>query len=223
VAGYFNYGFSLKRPKSNLNLISNVNYSQSQTLVGSTQAPGDLQHDYARNTVLTETVSWTTNIRKNFDMNLSSALNYTIARNSLRPTADFDYFSEVVNAEFTAYTNSGWLVASDFTYTYTDNHTPGYNASIPLWSPSIAKQLFAKKQGELRLTVFDALNQNTMVSKQVSLNQVSDSRTTTLTRYVMLTFTYNLNNFGQNRQRRGPGMMPPGGGRFRGGGRRGGG
>lgn len=218
VAGYFDYGFSLKQPKSNLNLISNINYSQSQTLVDSTRVPGFFQHDYTRNTALSETVSWTTNIRKNFDMNLSSASNYTIARNSLRPTQDFDYFSEVVNAEFTAYTNSGWLVASDFTYTYTNNHTPGYNASIPLWSPSIAKQLFAKKQGELRLTVFDILNQNTMVSKQVSLNQVSDSRTTTLTRYVMLTFTYNLNNFGQNRQRRGPGMQPPGGGRFRGGG-----
>ncbi|HVU98357.1 MAG TPA: hypothetical protein VHE34_24200 [Puia sp.] len=42
-----------------------------------------------------------------------------------------------MNAEFTAYTNSGWLVASNFMYTYTNNHTPGYNASIPLWSPSI--------------------------------------------------------------------------------------
>jgi hypothetical protein len=216
VAGYFDYGFSLKRPKSNLNLISNVNYSQSQTLVSSAEVPGDFQHDYTRNTSLAETVSWTTNIRKNFDMNLSSALNYNIARNSLRSSSNFDYFSEVVNTEFTAYTNSGWLVASDFTYTYTNNHTPGYNASIPLWSPSVAKQLFRKKQGELRLTVFDLLNENTIVSKQVSLNQVSNSRTTTLTRYVMLTFTYNLNNFGQNRQRRGPGMMPPGDGKFRG-------
>ena len=222
VAGYFDYGFSLKKPKSNLNLISNINYSQSQTLVDSTKIPGNFQHDYTRNTALSETVSWTTNIKKNFDMNISSASNYTIARNSLRPKSDFDYFSEVVNAEFTAYTNSGWLAAADFTYTYTDNHTPGYNASIPLLSPSIAKQLFAKKQGEIRLSVFDILNQNTMVSKNVSLNQVSDSRTTTLTRYVMLTFTYNLNNFGQNRQRRGPGGMPPGG-RFRGGGNGGGG
>lgn len=114
----------------------------------STKVPGFFQHDYTRNTALSETVSWTTNIRMNFNMNLSSASNYTIARNSLRPTQDLDYFSEVVNAEFTAYTNSGWLVASDLTYTYTNNHTPGYNASIPLWSPSIARQLFAKKQGD---------------------------------------------------------------------------
>jgi hypothetical protein len=214
ASGFFDYGFSLKKPKSNLNFITNMNYSQSQTLVDSTKIPGSYQHDYTYNTGLSETVSWTTNIKKNFDMNLSSALNYTIARNSLRPNQDFDYWSEVVNTEFTAYTNSGWLAAATFTYTYNDNHTPGYNASIPLLSPSIAKSLFRKKNGEIRLTVFDVLNKNTMVSKSVSLNQVSDSRTTTLTRYGMLTFTYNLNNFAGARQRRMPGVFP---GRFRGG------
>ena len=198
------------------NLITNINYSQSQTLVDSTRIAGIYQHDYTRNTTLAETISWTTNIKKNFDMNLSSALNYNIARNSLRPTQDFDYLSEVVNAEITAYTNSGWLAAATFTYTYADNHTPGYNASIPLLSPSIAKQLFKKKNGELRLTVFDVLNKNTSVNRTVSLNQVSDSRTTTLTRYAMLTFTYNLNNFNGPRQRRMPGVFP--GGRMRGGG-----
>jgi hypothetical protein len=226
VSGYFDYGFSLKKPKSNLNLISNISYSQSQTLVDSTKVPGNYQHDYTRNTVLTETISWTTNIKKNFVMNLSSALNYNIARNSLRPSTDFDYWSEVVNSEFTAYTNSGWLAAATFTYTYVNNHTPGYNASIPLLSPSIARQLFKKKNGELRLTVFDVLNKNTLVSRSVSLNQVSDSRTTTLTRYAMLTFTYNLNNFAGARQRRMPGVFPRGprgdGGGGGGGGRRGG-
>ena len=32
LSGYFNYGFALKKPKSNLNFISNINYSQSQNL-----------------------------------------------------------------------------------------------------------------------------------------------------------------------------------------------
>jgi hypothetical protein len=215
VSGYFDYGFSLKKPKSNLNLISNIGYSQSQTLVGSVQTPGVFQHDYSRNTTFSETVSWTTNIKKNFDMNLSAASNYTIARNSLQPTLNLDYFSQVVTAEITAYTNSGWLIASDFTYTYTNNRIPGFNASVPLWSPSIAKELFKKKNGELRLSVFDLLNENTSVSKTISLNRVSTSRTTTLTRYAMLTFTYNLNNFAGRGQKRMPGVFPQ---KFRGGG-----
>lgn len=215
VSGYFNYGFALKNPKSNLNLISNINYSQSQTLVYSLQQQ-EYQHDYSRNTGLSETVSWTTNIKKNFDMNFSSASNYTIARNSLHPTQNLDYFSEVLDAEVTAYTNNGWLIATTFTYTYTNNHTPGFNVSIPLISPSIAKELFRKKNGEIRFSIFDVLGENANVSKTVSLNQVSTSRNLALSRYAMLTFTYNLNNFApKGGRRRMPGVFPAGGGRFR--------
>jgi Outer membrane protein beta-barrel family/Carboxypeptidase regulatory-like domain len=214
VGGYFNYGFALKKPKSNLNFTSNINYAQSQTLVDTSDTSPAPLHDYTRNTTLAETVSWTTNIRKNFDMNFSSASTYNIARNSLHSTQNLDFFTEVLDGEVTAYTNSGWLIATTFTYTYSNTHTPGFNASIPLLSPSIAKELFKKKNGELKLSVFDLLNQSTSVSKVVSLNQVSDTRTTTLSRYLMLTFTYNLNNFAGPKSKRMPGVFP---GRGRGG------
>lgn len=222
IAGYFNYGFALKHPKSNLNFITNINYGQSQTLVDTSAKSSYYQHDYSRNTGLSEGISWTTNIKKNFDMNLSTTSVYNIQRNSLRPTLNLDNFSEVVDAEITAYTNNGWLIATTFTYTYADNRTPGYNASIPLISPSVAKELFKKKNGEIRFSIFDLLHENTAVSHVVSLNQVANSRTSTLTQYAMLTFTYNLNNFAGSKQRRMPGVFPGRGG-GNGGGRGGGG
>jgi hypothetical protein len=215
VSGYFNYGWALKHPKSNLNLITNINYSQSQNLVYSKEPPVGFQHDYTRSTSFTEKVNWTTNIKKNFDMNFSSASTYTINRNSLSTQSNLNAFSQVFNAEITAYTNSGWLIATTLTYTIADNRTPGYNESVPLLIPSVAKSLFKKKDGEIRLTVFDLLHQNTSVSKSVSQNLVSDTRTTTLQQYVMLTFTYNLNNFKGSQHGRTPGQFP--GGRFRGG------
>jgi hypothetical protein len=97
-------------------------------------------------------------------------------------------------------------------YTYTNNQTAAYNASVPLLNPSIAKQLFKKKNGELRLSVFDLLNQNTSVNKSVSASQESYTRTNVITRYAMLTFSYNLNNFADTRQKRMPGFLPRGGG-----------
>jgi hypothetical protein len=219
-SGYFNYGWALKHPKSNLNLITDINYSQSQNLVYSKLPPLGYQHDYTRSTSFTEKVNWTTNIKKNFDMNFSSASTYTINKNTLTTQSNLNAFSQVFNAEITAYTNSGWLIATTLTYTIADNHTPGYNESVPLLSPSIAKELFKKKDGEIRLTVFDLLHQNTSVSKSASLNQITDTRTTTLQQYVMLTFTYNLNNFKGSQHGR---SQFPGGGRFRGGGGGGGG
>lgn len=224
LSGYFNYGFALKKPKSNLNLISNINYSQSQNLADTSRISSKVvyQHDYTRNTGLSETISWTTNIRKNFDMNFSSSSTYNIARNTLNSNQSLNYFSQKFSAEITAYTNKGWLIATTFDYTYSNNHTPGYNASVPLLSPSIAKSLFKKKNGEIRLTTFDLLNSNTYVNKTVSASGYTASRTNTLSRYTMLTFTWNLNNFAGAQQRRMPGMFNNfrGGGGMRGGGGR---
>lgn len=221
LSGFFDYGMALKKPKSNLNFISNINYSQSQNLADTSRIIGKVvyQHDYTRNTSLSETISWTTNIKKNFDMNFSSSSNYNIARNTLNSNQSLNYFSQKFSAEITAYSNKGWLIAANFDYTYSNNHTPGYNASVPLLSPSIAKSLFKKKNGEIRLTTFDLLNSNTYVSKTVSASGYTASKTNTLSRYSMLTFTWNLNNFAAPQQRRMPGMFN----NFRGGGFRGGG
>jgi hypothetical protein len=240
ISGYFNYGLPLKKPKSNLNFISNISYAQSQTLLAvdsAAAAANQYAHVYSKNTAMGETISWTTNIKKNFDMNFSSKSQYSINQRSGAPAtssksssaSNLNAFTETVSAEITAYTNNGWLVAADLDYTYTDNNSAAYNASVPLLNPSIAKELFKKKNGEIRLSVFDLLNQNVAVSKSVSSSQESYTRTNVLTRYVMLTFTYNLNNFARAGQKRMPGVFPgrkggDGGGGFRGGGggRRGG-
>lgn len=212
LSGYFNYGFALKKPKSNLNFITNVNYSQSQTLVDTSivYGPKDIyEHSYVRNTALAETISFTTNIKKNFDLNFSSVSTYNIARNSIRSGQNLDYYSQAFSLDVTAYTNSGWLIATTFDYTYTNTKVPGYTASVPLLNPSIAKSLFKKKNGEIRLSVFDLLNQNTAVSKSVSSIQSTTTRTNVLTRYAMLSFTWNLNNFPAQQQRKMPGMFGP--------------
>jgi len=215
VAGYVNYGFPLKNPKSNVNFTTNVSYSQAQTLV-------NLKSNYTRNTVLSETAKWTTNLKNNFDMNFASTTTYNIATNSLQASQNANYYSETVSTEFTLYTNNGWILASEFDYTYSGNHAAGYNTSIPLLNPSIAKQFLKNKAGELRLTCFDLLNQNTSVTRTVSGNTIQDQRTNVLTRYVMLTFTYNLRQFAGKQQRM-PGLMRGMFGGGQGGGMRGGG
>jgi hypothetical protein len=237
LSGYLNYGFPLRVPKSNMNFITNLSYSQSQTLQATDAGAADsnlFSHIYTRNTVIGETISWTTNIKKNFDMNISAASSYTIPTHRIiAPTTDaksisnqfntnLNSFSEIVSTEFTAYTNSGWLIAASFDYTYTYTGSRAYNTSAPIFTPSIAKQLFKKKNAEIRLTVFDVLNQNATVGKVSSGSSIAYTRNNVLTRYAMLTFTYNLNNFPGAGQRR-PGMFPGGGGRFRGGGPPGGG
>ncbi len=199
LSGYFNYGFPLKHPKSNLNFRTNVNYAQNQSLV-------DNKSNYTHNTTLAETISWTTNLKQGFDMNLSTASTYNIARNSLQSSQNLNYYTQVLSAEFTYYNTKGLILASEFDYTYNGNRSAGYNTSVPLWTPSIAYQFLKNKAGEFRLSCFDALNQNQSSTRTVSSNQIIDTKTNTLTRYFMLTFTYNLRNFAGQQQNM-PGML----------------
>ena len=194
INGYFNYGFPIKSPKSNLSFQTNVNYSRNRSLLNAAT-------NTTQNTSLTETVKWTTNLKNNFDMNLSTSYSYNPIRNSLSPNQNSNYTTTTLAADFTLYSNDGWILASEFDYTHYGNRPAGYNTTVFLITPSIAKQFLKNKAGELRLSCFDLLKQNQAVSVSTSANQVVNTISNNLTQYVMLTFTYNLRSFGGQQQR----------------------
>lgn len=212
--GTFMYGFPMKNPKSNWNLTTNISYGRNQSLIkDSSLAPQKINRTVNYN--ISETVKWTTNLKNNFDMNLSTTLAYNPIRNSLSNGTNTNYITHSLQADFTAYTNNGWTIASDFDYTRYYNRPAGITPSIFLITPSIAKTFLKNKAGELRLTCFDLLKQNQSVSVSTNANVITNSVTNNLTRYFLLTFTYNLRSFGQgqrgqqgNQMR---GMFPQGG------------
>ena len=202
INGFINYGFPLKKPKSNLNFGLNLSRNQSQTLVN------DLSN-YTRNTTAGFNASWTTNIKEGFDMNFSSNSSMSFARYTLQPQQNGDFFTQTFVAEPTIYTKSGWVFSTDFRYIKNTGRAEGFNTNIPLWSASIAKQLFKKKDGELKFYVFDLLNQNQSLTRNVTGNTIQDVSTVVLKRYFMISFTYNIRSFGApaGNQQRGPNQI----------------
>ena len=69
------------------------------------------------------------------------------------------------------------------------------NQSIPLWNAGVAKLFGPTKKAELRLTVFDLMNANKSISRNVELNYIEDVRQEVLNRYFLLSFTYHLRKF----------------------------
>jgi len=187
-SAFFNYGFQLKKPKSNMNFTTNFTDKKTVNLINHVT-------NFTTNYTIGETIKWTTNLKNNFDMSFSATPTYNIARYSVQQDQNENYFSQVLNTDVTFYTKSGWILETSFDYTAYSGRSSGFNASVPLLNAAIAKQLFKKKQGELRLSVFDFLNQNVSITRNITENYIQDVQTKVLTRYALLTFTYNLRNF----------------------------
>ena len=197
ISAFFNYGFQLKKPKSNLNFTTNFTDNRSVNIINNVV-------NYTQNYTLGETVKFTTNLKQNFDMNFSATPTYNIAKYSVQPESNQNYFSQLLDVDATYYTKSGWLLNVNFDYTAYSGRAAGYNTSVPLLNVALAKQFLKNKQAEFRLSVYDLLNQNVSIVRNVTENYIQDVQTKVLTRYVLLTFTYNLKNFSKSQQKQLP-------------------
>jgi hypothetical protein len=197
VTGFINYGFPTKKPKANINLTTTIGYTRDVNLFNNVK-------NFTNNYVIGERINYNMNLKEQFDLNFSSLSTFTFARYTLNSNQNGDFFTQVFSIEPTYSPKSGWIFGADFDLTFNRGQSNGFNQTIPLLNASIAKTIFKKKDGELKLSVFDLLNENKSITRTVEQNYVLDTRTQVLTRYVMLTFTYNLRKFGAKGQ-----QMPP--------------
>jgi hypothetical protein len=137
--------------------------------------------------------------------NISQYVDYTIsyngsfnnAKNTLQPEADNKYFSHTTSARLNLLSKKGWLFNTDLSNQIYSGLSDGYNQSYWLWNMAIAKKILKGQKGEIRLSVFDLLDQNQSISRNVTETYFEDVTTKVLQQYFMLTFTYNLKNFGK--------------------------
>jgi hypothetical protein len=117
------------------------------------------------------------------------------------------------NLDFNLFLPANFTLGSTVSYTGNSGRAAGFNPNFTLWNAYIAKSLLKNKRGEVRISAYDLLNQNTGLDRTANGNFVQDTRYLVLKQYFMLTFTYNLSKFGNIGGGRGTGprMMMIGG------------
>lgn len=184
----FGKPFTWGGQRVNFNWTSNVNGSRSISYVNS-------QENHSVSVNIGQGLSLNTNINEKTDLNLSGNVTYSIARYSVQPSQNTEYLTN--SANFRAFHRIGnrFFVQTDLYYSGNAGRAAGYNQQFVLFNASIGQYLFRNKQGEIRLSGYDLLNQNRSITRTTSETYIEDTQSLVLRQYFMLTFNYSIRYF----------------------------
>lgn len=203
------WGVPIKAIKSNLNTNTTAMQARNVNFV-------DARKNVINNFNITQEVSLNFVYKSIFDITLGTNVSYNRVRYSVTNQSNTNYWNQEYTLDANIYFPHGFSLASEFSFNRNTGYATGFNRNVALWNAGIAKQLFKNKKGEIRLQVFDLLNENIGISRNANQNYIEDVSSKILNRYLMMTFTYNISRFGGKSV---PAQQGPGNMRIIGGGR----
>jgi hypothetical protein len=220
----------LKALKSNLNLNAGFNYNRQPGLIRYANDYNDLFYgndgitNISNNYTVNGGVVLSSNISENLDFTLAYSGYYNIVRNSIQTQSNNNYYNHNASLKL------NYIFLDRFVFNTSANHilysglSQGYNQSYMLWNAALGYKFFPDKSLDVRLSVYDILNQNRSIDRTVTETYIEDSYTNVLQRYFMLNVTYSLRRFGGANTGKNPAdvVEPAGRGRGSRGGRGGG-
>lgn len=195
TSGFFTIGFPVKKLKgSNINFTSVANYNRDISLVYKEK---NLTHRW----LLTQSFGFNYNYKEKLDLGINGSLSYNNAKYSLQENLNTEYFTQTYSADITYSFKKEVILSSDLDYYINTGRSAGFNQNIPMWNAAIAKQFMKNKAAQIKVSVFDILNQNKSINRNIGDNYFEDTRTNVIRRYFLLSITYNLNRMaGRNQQ-----------------------
>jgi hypothetical protein len=188
--GFASVGQRLAWHKLNLNLTTNGNLTRSRSFVND-------QANDTRSWSLGQGVSLNSAFNDQLELGLRANATYQRATYSLLPQQNTSYWTQTLETDLFYQLPGNWAISSDLWLTRYAGRSAGFNQSVALWNLALTRQLFKAKQGELKLQAYDLLKQNRSVVRNVTDTYLEDVRSNVLTRYFLLSFTYNLRQFGK--------------------------
>lgn len=136
------------------------------------------------------------NLNDKFEFNQAYNLNYSRSDYQSTDFTDIDITYQDAKSEFIVRPHQNLVFETTMDYRYNSQAVPGLQRSYYKWNAALTYIFLKGRRGQLKFAVNDILNQNVSAYRYVRDNYIQDSQTSTLRRYGMLTFTYNIRNFG---------------------------
>jgi hypothetical protein len=187
--GVLSVGRLIQPVKLRLTLTTNAVMTKAVSLVNE-------QTNESRNVSLGQGFRLQSSYNGKIDYGISGNVSYQTVNYSLLPRQNSSFWSQYATVDLHWQLPFNFVLTSDLTYTATSGRSVGYNQQFALLNMALAKQFLKGKQGEIRMQVFDLLNQNRSVSRNATDSYVEDVQSRVLQRYFLVSFVYNLRKFG---------------------------
>jgi hypothetical protein len=185
---FMSWGFPVKLLKSNMNLSAGYTINNLPSLIN-----GAVNNALTHN--LNTGFTLGSNISKQLDFTVNYTLNYNTVFNSIQPQLNNDYFIHTGGVRFNWIPVPMLVLSTDVMYNAFTGLEDGFNQQFTLLNAGVGYRFMKDRRAELRLSVFDLLNQNNSIARNVTETYVEDVQTVVLQQFLMLTFTYNIRHF----------------------------
>ncbi|AXJ00799.1 Fe transport outer membrane receptor protein [Cyclonatronum proteinivorum] len=186
---------------------SNVNFNAGATF-NSTPTAINGQRFTAETWSLNSGFVASSNISPEIDFRISYQANYNITDNSVPTGFDSNYYVGTAAFRFNVQPWRGLFFESDTRIRHLSGLDDAFNNDVIFWNLGLGYRFLNDRAAELKFTVIDVLNQNDNINRIIEDTFVEDVRSNVLSRYAMVTFTYNFRAIQQGGQPQRPGMAP---------------
>ncbi len=178
-------GFVLDAVSSNINLNGGGSFSSTPSAVNNRQYMSNTWSLYAGTVI-------SSNISEEIDFRVSYRGTYNIVDNSVPTGFDSNYYTGTASLRISLQPWRGLLFESDTRIRHFSGLQDDFNNNSVFWNVGAGYRFLENRALELKATVVDVLRQNDEVSRIIEDTYIEDVRSNVLSRYVIVSLTYNF-------------------------------
>ncbi len=189
LSSYLYFGSPIRPLKCKINIRLNSSYNKSILYINNDANTVDRINNGINFSVENRN-------KDKIDIKVGTKINHNTTSYSISSSLNQEFLTTGYYSELFIDFLKAWTFSTKIEYTQYSGDQFMNNPSIPIWRAHLSKRFLKGKNGLLKLSVYDIFNQNVGINRSSELNYIEDERVTTLSRYVMLSFTYKIRRFG---------------------------
>jgi hypothetical protein len=182
---YTYFGFPIKKTKVAMALNASTGISKNLMYINNVLNENKGENFYLGTRLDLTPIDW-------FSWFISANAGINNASYSISTNQNQRFFNNSVQSNMVLQLPKLIFFTTDFNYTHFKNNKLGFNQHVPILNLSTYKVVGKNKKSEIRLSLYDAFKRNLRVNQNAFQNVISSSISQTLSRYFMVTYTYNM-------------------------------